>query len=42
MIGGGILGLILFILLIIVLNFGMTWIRAAVSGAKVTFLELIQ
>ena len=42
LIGGGILGLILFVLLIIVLNFGMTWIRAAVSGAKVTFLELIQ
>ncbi len=38
----GIGGLILFILAIVVLNFGTTWLRAYVSGAKVTFMELIQ
>ena len=38
--GGG--GLILFILAIVILNFGTTWLRAYVSGAKVTFMELIQ
>ena len=37
----GIGGLILFILAIVVLNFGTTWLRAYVSGAKVTFMELI-
>ena len=41
MIGGGILALILFILLIILLNFGMTWLRAKVSGAPVSFWDLI-
>ena len=38
----GVGGLILFILAIVVLNFGTTWLRAYVSGAKVTFMELIQ
>jgi uncharacterized protein YqfA (UPF0365 family) len=33
--------LILLVLAIIVLNFGMIWIRALFSGAKVTFTELI-
>ena len=38
----GVGGLILFILAIVILNFGTTWLRAYVSGAKVTFMELIQ
>jgi len=33
--------LILLVIAIIVLNFGMIWIRALFSGAKVTFTELI-
>mgnify|MGYP003995360863 FL=1 len=41
LIGLGIIGLILFVLAIIVLNFGMTWLRAKVSGAPVSFVELI-
>jgi uncharacterized protein YqfA (UPF0365 family) len=41
MIGGGILALILSILVIILLNFGMTWLRAKVSGAPVSFWDLI-
>ena len=35
-------GIILLIVGIVILNFGTTWLRAAVSGAKVTFMELIQ
>ncbi len=38
----GVGGLILLIVGIVILNFGTTWLRAAVSGAKVTFMELIQ
>ena len=41
LVGFGILALVLFILAIIVLNFGMTWLRAKVSGAPVSFVELI-
>ncbi len=41
MVGGGIIALVLFVLAIIVLNFGMTWLRAKVSGASVRFVELI-
>ena len=37
----GIFNLILLILAIVVMNFGTTWLRAYVSGAKVTFIELI-
>ena len=36
-----IVGLVLFICAVIVLNFGMIYIRAQFSGAKVTFTELI-
>ncbi len=36
-----IIGLVLFVLTIILLNFGMTWLRAKVSGAPVSFVELI-
>lgn len=32
---------VLLVLAILVLNFGMIWIRALFSGAKVTFTELI-
>ena len=41
LIGFGILALVLFLLAIIVLNFGMTWLRAKVSGAPVSFVDLI-
>ena len=41
MVGGGIIALVLFVLAIIVMNFGMTWLRAKVSGASVRFVELI-
>ena len=34
-------GFILFILAIVVMNFGATWVRAWASGARVTFMELI-
>ena len=37
----GIVGLVLLVGALIVLNFGMTWIRARVSGAPVKFIELI-
>ncbi len=37
----GVGALILLVLAIIVLNFGMIWVRAWTSGAKVTFTELI-
>ena len=37
----GIFALIMFILMIVVMSFGATWLRAALSGARVTFLELI-
>jgi len=37
----GIVGLVLLVLAILVLNFGMIWVRAFVSGAKVTFTQLI-
>ena len=32
---------IMFILMIVVMSFGATWIRAWMSGARVTFMELI-
>lgn len=41
MVGGGIIAIVLFVLAIIVMNFGMTWLRAKVSGASVRFIELI-
>lgn len=37
----GVLSVIAFVIAIVVLNFGMIWIRALFSGAKVTFTELI-
>ena len=37
----GIFALIMFILMIAVMSFGATWLRAYVSGAPVTFMELI-
>ncbi|MDP6337317.1 MAG: hypothetical protein QF562_02045, partial [Verrucomicrobiota bacterium] len=37
----GIVGLVLLVGALIVLNFGMTWLRARVSGAPVKFIELI-
>ena len=37
----GFLALMAFIIAIIILNFGMIYIRALFSGAKVTFTELI-
>ena len=37
----GIVGLVGLIGALIVLNFGMTWLRARVSGAPVKFIELI-
>jgi uncharacterized protein YqfA (UPF0365 family) len=37
----GVGALILLVLAIVVLNFGMIWIRAFVSGAKATFTDLI-
>ena len=37
----GILGLILLAIGIVILNFGTSWLRACVSGARVTFVELI-
>ena len=36
-----VVGLIVFIFIIVFLNFGMIWIRALTSGAKVKFSELI-
>lgn len=41
LIGIGVIGLALFIGLIIVAQFGFTWLRARVSGAPVSFVELI-
>ena len=37
----GIFALIMFILSTVVLTLGLTWLRAFVSGARVTFMELI-
>ena len=37
----GIFALIMFILMIVVMSLGATWLRAFVSGARVTFMELI-
>ncbi len=37
----GAMGLAAFVFGILVLNFGMIWVRAWTSGAKVTFTELI-
>ena len=37
----GIFSLIMFILSIVVMIFGATWLRAFASGARVTFMELI-
>jgi uncharacterized protein YqfA (UPF0365 family) len=37
----GFLALVAFIAFLLVLNFGMIWVRAWTSGAKVTFTELI-
>lgn len=36
-----VLALVIFVFLIIVLNFGMIWVRALTAGAKVKFSELI-
>jgi len=41
MIGGAILALLALIFAIVILNFGMIWIRAFTSGAPVKFSELI-
>jgi len=38
---GGIVGLILLIFALIMFNFFFVWLRAAASGARVTFMELI-
>ena len=37
----GIIGLVLFILAIVILNFGLVWVKAYVSGVPVAFIELI-
>jgi uncharacterized protein YqfA (UPF0365 family) len=37
----GIFALIMFILMIVVMSLGAVWLRACVSGARVTFMELI-
>ena len=37
----GIFALIMVILMIVVMSLGATWLRAFVSGARVTFMELI-
>ena len=37
----GIVGLIMLVIGIVVMNLGATWLRAYLSGAKVTFMELI-
>ena len=37
----GAMGLAAFVFAILVLNFGMIWVRAWTSGARVTFTELI-
>ena len=37
----GIFALIMFILMIVVMSLGATWLRAFVSWARVTFMELI-
>ena len=37
----GVGALVLLVLAIVVLNFGMIWVRAFVSGAKATFTDLI-
>lgn len=37
----GVLGVAAFIFFLLVLNFGMIWVRAWTSGARVTFTELI-
>ena len=37
----GIINLIMIILMIVVMSFGATWLRAWALGARVTFMELI-
>ena len=37
----GIIGLVLFILAIVILNFGLVWVKAYVAGVPVAFIELI-
>ena len=38
----GVIGLVVLVVGIILLNFGATWLRAYVSGAKVTIIQLVQ
>ncbi len=38
----GTIGLVILVAVIILLNFGATWLRAYVSGARVTIMQLIQ
>ena len=41
LIAGGIAGVIALVVIIILLNFGATWLRAFMSGAKVTIFQLV-